>query len=651
MEVLLRALTLRFPDAELGRVLTAAALMPSADDSALRLTGIKPGDPMDIGRAFRVEGQMETDKEMPLMRLAPMILARIFRQHDSIVMLLPSVEQGEVRLDGPVEYSAEMAIGFPEGAVGNLKPVHKVVTKDFADYESEYEWVVAPPGLHARWRLRLLTPPVSGSQTAEYADFVNEVADDFNMPRPPARRTSVADNKPPSGIAGRKINTTKEATEAHAAPPAAKALYDTGLADMKAGNYGNAEQSLQEAVGIDPAYAAAWNSLGRARMSLRKGREAEAAFRKYLELKPQEEQAYSNLGWALNAEEKYAQAVDELERHLATAAGDGDSQRHLGNAYLHLKKPEQAAPVLERAVALQPKNSTAHFLLGQAYVRLGQGDPAAKALETAVTLNQSGTMLNSAAYNLAKTKSHLDLAESWAARALSEVELQLNQSNLQGSVAGGSANLAGLLRQAHLYWDTLGFIKYQKGEMAAAEKYFLAAWQLADDTTAGAHLGRAQEAQGRKAEAVETLAQVVAILPEKRRMSGVTAPDNTADDSEDETDARQRLIALLGDDELAEAKVKEALGRARTRHSVMIENPTHAEGIVEYRVLIGPDFKVMEFRASVPDDTLEPAANGLKKAIMPQSFPAANITRIPQTGVLACPRADQPCRFTLKAAD
>ena len=53
------------------------------------------------------------------------------------------------------------------------------------------------------------------------------------------------------------------------------------------------------------------------------------------------------------------------------------------------------------------------------------------------------------------------------------------------------------------YWDTTGWIKFEQGKLKDAEKYVLAAWEVADDLTIGMHLGRIYEAQGRRNDAVD----------------------------------------------------------------------------------------------------------------------------------------------------
>src|SRR4029077_8248962 len=52
------------------------------------------------------------------------------------------------------------------------------------------------------------------------------------------------------------------------------------------------------------------------------------------------------------------------------------------------------------------------------------------------------------------------------------------------------------------YWDTLGWIKFQAGDLAEAEKIIGSAWGLCEYTAIGDHLGQIYEKQGRKEDAI-----------------------------------------------------------------------------------------------------------------------------------------------------
>src|SRR6185369_9876759 len=57
------------------------------------------------------------------------------------------------------------------------------------------------------------------------------------------------------------------------------------------------------------------------------------------------------------------------------------------------------------------------------------------------------------------------------------------------------------------YWDTLGWVYFQKGDLDTAEKYIKAAWLIQQNGEQGLHLGMIAEKRGKKAEAIRLYAQ------------------------------------------------------------------------------------------------------------------------------------------------
>src|SRR5262249_16508700 len=84
--------------------------------------------------------------------------------------------------------------------------------------------------------------------------------------------------------------------------------------------------------------------------------------------------------------------------------------------------------------------------------------------------------------------------------------------------------------------------------------------------------------------------------------------------------------------------------------SVQIENSSHAEGIAQYIVIVGPGSKLTDIQATSPDNQLDGLTGALRATSLPQSFPDDTIVKLPRTAVLACARADQPCKFSLLSA-
>jgi tetratricopeptide (TPR) repeat protein len=570
-------------------------------------------------------------------------------QADSPYSSAGKPDASAIQLGGANEYSLSVVLEVPNVKPGETaNPPDTRISNDFSEYESRASW--EDQTLHASWKLKFRGPEIPASASKEYSEFRRKIIDSLGAESTKNAKTKIPAPTPVSITAPTPIPNPASspaqtpssapppvaATPVHVPAPDAAELYKRGSEEARRKNFANAAESFDAALKIDPVYADAWRDLGRAQMYERLYGDAEHSFRRYLELDSENSRAYLNMAWVLYAERKYGEDAELLEKRIVAAPRDGDAHARLAAAYLALHKPDLAVPVAVRATMLLPKYPFAYLTLGRAYLDTHQDDKAADALQHLITLDDSEAMLNTAAYLLAEHVSSLDLAEKWVARAISVVELELNQVTLKTMQGNGSA-LAG---KAAAYWDTAGWIKFQMGELASAEKYLEAAWQLGDDSTIGSHLGRVYEASGRKNDAIEIFAQTLALVPASREY----------DPNEDEKKAREHLLALLGSDPLVDARIKEARTKKARLRAVSVANSTGAQGIAQYTILIGPGSKIADLALIGTDDSLAGLTDGLRAVALPQSFPDATIERIPRVGTLACASADQPCSFTLISA-
>jgi tetratricopeptide (TPR) repeat protein/transglutaminase-like putative cysteine protease len=558
------------------------------------------------------------------------------------------------KLRGPKEYSLSVAITVPtvKGAESE-KPNAVHFANDSAEYDSSSNW--EGQTLHASWKLNLRLPEVPEAQAEEYAAFCQDVVNSLNFEPPKVAKAVNPESSHdpvlagPVGSASKPGSTPTPTTKpvSPAAPPVGGDhvdrlplhrqevldLYKQGQDQSKQQNYANAVESFTEAVKLDPEDGDAWRELGRAQMYLRNLAEAEVAFRKYLALAPDDHLAYLNMAWVLSNEKHYTEEVILLTKRLANAPKDGDANARLGAAYLALHQSELALPVLQKAVSIFPRYAYPQFNLARAYLQLHQEDSAAAEFQRAIKLDDSSAMRNSAAYALAEASTHLEIAAAWSDRAIETVGLELNQTKfpLQAATLRRVSSLAS-------YWDTMGWIKFQQGNLEAAEKYVRAGAELADDTTILYHLGRIYEAQGRKTEAIDLYAETLALIP------------TTQEINDDEIEARTRLDTLLGDSSLVEERLKQSRSKLKERRSISIPNPAGLEGIAQYTVIIGPGPKVIDLEVMNPEDALAGLKDAISSATMPQSFPDETIQRIPRVANLSCPRADLPCTFTFTSA-
>jgi Flp pilus assembly protein TadD len=428
----------------------------------------------------------------------------------------------------------------------------------------------------------------------------------------------------------RPAQSAREPAPQHEPKPEAIASYQEGMAAFRRQDLAHASQAFESAVKIDPEFAGAWSSLGRVRMALRQRAEAEAAFRRYLELTPDNPDALESLATALIAEKKYNDGIELLRKLLTLQPDNGEVYQRIGDAYLRMNQPERAIPELEKAASLMPEQWGPHYQVAQACMRLHEYDKAAASFDRAFTLNPVFGRMNDAAYEFAEAKVHLDLAEKWATQIVQGVELELTRVKmpLDSLDLQRASALAG-------FWDTLGWVKFQEGDLATAEKYVAAGSQFVADSSGPKHLGEIYEAQQRTVDAEEAYAESLTLAPAGRELN------------DDEKKARQQLAKLLGNESLIEDRVRQARVNMEARRNVQILNPSLAVGLVQYVVIIGPGSKVTDIQPMSPDDPLSPLRAIVKGATVPQAFPDETTQRLPRTATLSCPRVDLPCQLTL----
>jgi tetratricopeptide (TPR) repeat protein len=103
---------------------------------------------------------------------------------------------------------------------------------------------------------------------------------------------------------------------------------------------------------------------------------------------------------------------------------------------------------------------------------------------------------NDVAYKLAMEK--IDLPE---AQELAEQGVQIAEQHT-ADLDPNSAEVFSQMDTLSRYWNTLGWVYFRQGNLAEAETYTRAAWQLSPQGYFGAHLGRIYEDQNRPKDAI-----------------------------------------------------------------------------------------------------------------------------------------------------
>jgi len=197
-----------------------------------------------------------------------------------------------------------------------------------------------------------------------------------------------------------KVSLLGEAPTVEETDPEAYALY---LQARQLGRLFSAQgfersiMLLQEALAIDPDYAAAWTSLAnkyrlQAAFAQRPVDEgfplAREAANRALEIDPENAEAYAELG-VIEAlyDRDLSAAARHMEQALALDRADPDILGVAAAVAVSLGRLDEATALREYAVARDPVNPTGHSWLGRTYLWIGRVDEAIDSYRTALSLS------------------------------------------------------------------------------------------------------------------------------------------------------------------------------------------------------------------------------------------------------------------------
>ena len=195
--------------------------------------------------------------------------------------------------------------------------------------------------------------------------------------------------------------------------------------------------------------------------------------------------------------------------------------------------------LFEHALKVSPQNFIAENNLGEAYGQIGRTDLA---YEHFLRATQERFRFGLAHYNLGTMLA----AQNRTAEARKEFQLAIDHGQDEAEIGSAYHNLGIVMLQDHelansikMFTEALrlspnkqssylarGMAKFRLGNYAAAEADFIAGANLAPDPPACFWVGRAREAQGNTAGAIEAYRKTLALQPDK-------------------AEAKQRLDALL----------------------------------------------------------------------------------------------------------
>ena len=410
-------------------------------------------------------------------------------------------------------------------------------------------------------------------------------------------------------------------------------LFEAGEAALAAGNLHSATPIFERLVQLEPMHQSAWNELG---MSyLREGQidRAALAFEKQLGVDPSHPQAHNFLGVVLEKQGKYNEAALAFRQQIELNPLDTVAHAALGALYLSQHEDAQALPEFDKAAALSPDKAELQVSLGQAYANLGQNQKALAAFDKAVELSPTATIWNSVSLHLAEHRLELPKAQQYAEAAISSVVQSIPPINLVHLAPNQFSEESKLAS----YWDTLGWVYFQKSDFEAALQYIRAAWLLNQRGDIAGHLAQIFEKQGQTEAAIHTYALALA------------APDP-------DPDARARLTLLLG----GNSKIPELVDQARPALAALGAFSAGRLGKTaeaEFLIILSPALprpqtsRATEVRFLSGSEELRGLADHLRAIDFGPVFPERSPAKIARRGLLGCSAATSECSLTLLPLD
>ncbi len=507
-----------------------------------------------------------------------------------------------IKLGPKGEYSYKLKLELPSKFTARI-PLAFSLKRDYAEYDATYN--LKSDVFTAGRTLTLHQDDLPVARAGDYESFRRAVGADLSQ-QLAVENASAGGFVPPADMKVEDLLAS------------AKAADDNGNPDL-------AQVLLKRATEVDPKNKFAWNNLGLIYFELHQNEQAITCFQKQIEVSPYDEYAYNNLGRVYWNDRKYDDAAKAFNKQLDNNPLDKFAHANLGQMYDEMHKYDLAVPELEKASSLSPERFDLQVSLGDAYLNLGQDDKALAAFDHAVEQSATPMVWNNIAYQLSLKKSHLDRAQQYAESAVSATAAALRNVSLDRLTREELPLVSSLVA----YWDTLGWIEFDEGNLDKAEKYISAAWALGHHSEVGDHLGQIYEKRGEKERAVQTYA----LSMNAQRPTPET---------------RTRLASLAGGDAKADAAI--ARYKPEFDHLSTIDLGKAAQtGNADFFILLsgGPAAKVDAVKFVSGDEKLKSFTEALRTADYRLTFPDDTPVKVLRRGTLSCSVTTGSCRFIL----
>jgi tetratricopeptide (TPR) repeat protein len=511
-------------------------------------------------------------------------------------------------ITGPMAWHQHVRITVPKQFTVRL-PLPIQVKREYGQLTSSYK--MDGQTIVADRDLSLNTREIARDKLRDYASFVRNVKADFEQ------KVSLENLNASSTKSGPSM------------PEGAKAddLFDSAEAAARARRYDLAIPLYKKVVELEPKHKYAWNNLGMAQIDVRRYNDAIASLQRAIANDPYDEWAYNNLGRAYWGQHKYDEAIKAFQKQIEVNPLDKWAHSNLGRLYVERKSYKEAVPELEKALSITPEASALYIAMGQAQLGLGEDDKAMASFDHAVELQPSPLTWNNVAYELAKHKVHLDRARRYAESAVSSVSAVLRNSG-DANDDSNRMRQEGIVGSLASYWDTLGWIYFQEGNIDAAEKYISPAWTLTQRGEVADHVGQIWERRGDKAKAAAAYAAALTALPPYE-------------------ESREALNRLVPDKKKSKELIDAARQRSMDVRTFRLSKKLKQNVSADFDITFVAGAKDPQVSFVSGDDHAKDFLSDLRSTNFSFAFPDETPTRVVRHGVLSCSNYSGDCMFVL----
>jgi tetratricopeptide (TPR) repeat protein len=575
------------------------------------VTEIKTSDPADLDKPFEIEFDVAkadfldwSSKKLRIgVPLPPLNLSQLKGRKANSTKPL--------ELGPPIDISYNVKLTLPTKYQKRL-PLPLKVSRDYADYAADYK--LEGTSLIGQRTLHLRQREIPAERLQDYRAFAAAVKSDE----------------------GQTLALETDVAGTPAIPDSVKVedLVQAGGAAIRNQNYAVAEQLFKRVVEKDPKHKTVRRDLGFALAQQRKFDEAITVLNEQTKINPFDDYAYRLLGRVYWQQQDYTNAEAAFRKQLEVTPLDQYAHASLGQMLVEARKYKEAVPELERAISLAPEEEGLQVSLGRAYLNLNETDKAIAAFEEAIKIDRRPGTLNDVAYFLSEKSVQLDKALQYAESAVSTTAITLR------NVETSSLKIDDMYYVASLaaYWDTLGWVYFQKGDFDSAEKFIRAAWTLQQHGDVGYHLGMIEEKRGKKDEALRSYAQATEAFRSSR-------------------EARESLMKLAAPpvvDKLRE-KARQELRELNVINMGQLVPNLQTPIQAEFFVVFAPDAtrsaQVIDVKYINGVNTLKSSIPALKALKYSLVFPDSAQTKIIRRGALHCVPKPGGCTFTMISPD